>query len=396
MGEGFIVRKGGGGAVTEQALAPTITEVSINGEIGEIKFTITNNDSETAVILYETNDTLPDENSIELAGGATSDTLTITGLIISPAILYASANVVGKVKSNITEKSFTFIEPTYTAATGGDILEYDLDGKRYRSHTFTSNGTFEVTTAGDGDRNKVDYLIIAGGGGGGYPLSGPGGGGGAGGYRTTLGTSGGNSLEESKVTVTATPYSVTIGAGGNLASNSTPTNGNNSSVSFPSSIISIGGGGGGPSGVFRAISLYSGGSGGGGGRRSSEAAFLGGLGTAGQGTDGGNGNSGSTASSASGGGGGAGQVGSNASSSYPGNGGDGLGNVLRTGSTENRAGGGGGGSARSTPRPPGTGGLGGGGSSNVNAEVNTGSGGGVYSNGGSGLVVIRYEILPTV
>jgi hypothetical protein len=108
------------------------------------------------------------------------------------------------------------VPKNYTFATGGDVLTYQLDGKWYRSHTFLSNGNFVVSQVGDtaGDRDKVDYLIIAGGGGGGGHTDGRGGGGGAGGYRTTNGTSGANSSAESKVTVSAQSYSVVIGAGG--------------------------------------------------------------------------------------------------------------------------------------------------------------------------------------
>ena len=59
------------------------------------------------------------------------------------------------------------------AATGGTITTVDTD---YKVHTFTSSGTFTVTTAPD----YVEYLVIAGGGGGAsYQF---GGGGGAGGY----------------------------------------------------------------------------------------------------------------------------------------------------------------------------------------------------------------------
>ena len=60
------------------------------------------------------------------------------------------------------------------SATGGTITEINDDGVNYRVHTFTSSGTFEVTS-GSGE---VEYLIVAGGGSGG---EGHGGGGGAGG-----------------------------------------------------------------------------------------------------------------------------------------------------------------------------------------------------------------------
>ena len=79
------------------------------------------------------------------------------------------------------------------AATGGTVT---TDGD-YKVHTFTSGGTFTVTSAPD----VVEYLVIAGGGGGAsYSY---GGGGGAGGYRTAA-----------DFAVTATAYSITVGGGG--------------------------------------------------------------------------------------------------------------------------------------------------------------------------------------
>jgi hypothetical protein len=139
--------------------------------------------------------------------------------------------------------------------------------------------------------------------------------------------------------------------------------------------------------------LHAGGSSGGsGGGRHSGAAF---AGVSGQGHAGGVGlNSG---------GGGAGSVGINAGATER-SGGNGLSNTLRTGIAETRAGGGGG--------PGGTvGGSGGGGNGGNNTTavdatagtVNTGSGGGgsrfsegAGAAGGSGIVVIRYEIAPSV
>ena len=53
-------------------------------------------------------------------------------------------------------------------ATGGTITTNGL----YKIHTFTSSGTFNVTTGG-----QMDALIVAGGGGGGYVASYYGGGG---------------------------------------------------------------------------------------------------------------------------------------------------------------------------------------------------------------------------
>ena len=398
MADGFIVRRGG--AVTEQALAPTITKVSTTNT--SITFTITNNDASTAVILWEVDDATPDANSIELAAAATSSNITVTGLTEDVEYdVYATANVTGKVKSNVTTIAITAETPiNYTAATGGTTLEYDSGGKRYKSHTFTSDGTFTVTTVGDAidDRNKVDYLIIAGGGsGGGSFVSG---GGGAGGYRTTLGTSGANSSAESKVVVTAQAYSIDVGSGGSSVGDA--TNGNSGVNSSALGITTTGGGFGASGTAATSRNGGNGGSGGGAGRPAPGGSFSGGSGTANEGFAGGD----TTRGVGGAGGGGASQEGQDSLSggTKAGDGGDGLGNLLRTGSTENRAGGGGG----SSDTQEGLGGLGGGGnggnaSAGGNGTANTGSGGGGASltssnsgQGGSGIVVIRYEIAPSV
>jgi hypothetical protein len=403
MAEGFIVRKGG--VVTEQAATPTITEVSNTDT--EIVFTITNNDASTAVILWEVDDSSPDANSLELATGVTSSNITVDSLADDTThIVYATANVTGKIKSEVASESITTDPtPTYTAATGGATEEYDDGGKRYKSHTFTSNGTFEVTTVGNGDRNKVDYLIIAGGGGGTSASGAPGGGGGAGGYRTTFGTQGRLGTLDPKVVVSVASYGVTIGLGGVGAETQedNSTNGQNTTVSFPESIVAIGGGRGAVFGIN--ADGRPGGCGGGAGVSSGASdVFPGGVGTANQGFDGGRGFGGSGSVRAPGGGGGAGEVGGEGLGTPGNKGGDGLSSIIRTGSAEFRAGGGGG--ARDSGG--GAGGLGGGtsgGSGNrSNASANSGSGGGGNvglpgydaGSGGSGIVIIRYEIAPSV
>jgi hypothetical protein len=404
MADGFIVRRGG--KVSEQALAPTITEVSVTDS--SITFTIKNNDTETATIVYRIDDLTAEGESISLAGGATSSNITASGLDAETEyIVFATANVTGKVKSNVTQLAIETDEPIiFTAATGGTTNDYNLDGKRYRSHTFTTDANFVVTTAGNGDRNKVDYLIIAGGAGGG---GNSGGGGGAGGYLTTLGATAGDVANQTKFTVTAQTYGVVIGSGGagsggagSGGAGDTGANGTNSSVF---SVSSTGGGGGGGGGGFNAGE--NGGSGGGGADITDSSKV--GLGTTGQGRDGGGSAGISGNNQAGGGGGGAGQVGGNASSNVGGNGGDGLANLLRTGSNETRAGGGGG--TTRISGTAGTGGAGGGGNGGVpnsgtgfNATANTGSGGGgggrnggslAGGNGADGIVIIRYEIAPS-
>lgn len=259
-------------------------------------------------------------------------------------------------------------------ATGGDTIMTD---GTYWYHTFISSGTFTPAK-----RISCDYLVVAGGGAGAGRGSRGGGGGGAGGLRSTVtATGGGGSLESALSLAANTGYTVTVGAGG-AGNPSTITSGSNSVFS---TITSTGGGAGSYS-----DGGFTGGSGGGG----DGTGTSGGLGTANQGYAGGNGGGGY----AGGGGGGAGAIGSNGSST--GGGGNGVA-VAITGSSVTYAGGGGGGGTGGG----GTGGSGGGGagSSSTNGTAgtaNTGGGGGgsgsstdfLNSNGGSGIVIVRYAV----
>lgn len=387
MGEAFLVRKGGGG---KQSIAPTITEVST--AVGEITFTITNNDEATAVILYELGDTTPDANSIELAAGATSGNLTISGLTSSPVTIYAVSVVAEKTTSLLAEQAFTFTPLVYTAATGGTTVDYNVDvtggQKTYRSHVFTSNGDFVVTQVGNvSGLELADYLIVAGGG---YGRST--GGGGAGGFRTTIGVSGGNSLPENKVTLTTQTYPVVVGAGG-----TTSSKGGDSSAF---SITSLGGG--------TAAVTTPGTHGSGAGRDAGGTSTIY-AGTPGQGHDGG-----MNVNSAGAGGGGAGALGGNGGgTTYGGGGGAGLATLLLPDTAnygqlfeEQRWFAGGGGGGTYSTGWGGGGGRGGGGRGGGNytsdttaGGANTGGGGGGGRGGskpgGSGIVIVRYEIAST-
>ena len=252
----------------------------------------------------------------------------------------------------------------FIEATGGTIFTYADGGKFYKSHTFTSSENFVVNSLStEPDKNQVDYLIVAGGGGSGIQVPGVsnGGGGGGGGYRTTFGTQGGLGTLDSKVTVAVQSYGVTIGGGG-----STQSQGQNSSVF---GVSSIGGGRGGTDTVGG-----NGGSGGGGAGRNTFV-FAGGNGTANQGFNGAPSHT-PVSSFIPGGGGGAGEQGK-----VNNVGGDGLSSTIRNGTPEFRAGG----------APDG---LGGGGTANQpNGVANTGGGGRSNTgNGGSGIVIIRYEV----
>jgi len=104
MADGFIVRRGGG--VTEQALAPTITEVSVTDS--SITFTVTNNDAETATIAFRVSSVTASGQTISLASNTTSSNITVSGLDDDTTFtVFATANVTGKVKSEVAEKEIT-------------------------------------------------------------------------------------------------------------------------------------------------------------------------------------------------------------------------------------------------------------------------------------------------
>ena len=271
-------------------------------------------------------------------------------------------------------------------ATGG-VISSDTD---YFYHSFYATSTFTPSQS-----LTCDYLVVAGGGGGGRV----GGGGGAGGLRSTVTATGGGGSLETALSVTATGYTITVGAGG-AGSTSRSAKGTNGSNSVFSTITSDGGGGG---GSFNATYMAgaNGGSGGG-GSWDSNGTPTGGTRTVNQGFNGGTGGTGGSA-----GGGGAGVIGNNPSSGVGGNGGNGVATSI-SGSSVTYAGGGGGGGGESGPSQTaaGLGGSGGGGAGSVgtsNATAGTlntggggggsrdqGAGGGNGGTGGSGVVIIRY------
>ena len=277
----------------------------------------------------------------------------------------------------------------FTKATGGIISE----DSTYTYHVFGASGTFTPKQS-----LTADVLIIAGGGGGGWD---GGAGGGAGGL-----------VYSTSQSLTATGYTVSVGAGGAGGISSTAQGKDGTSSSF-NSVSATGGGGG---GRWSAIAGNTGGSGGGGGAGFSSGG-TGGAGTSGQGYAGGNGVNDGSARYGGGGGGGAGAAGSNAvAGTGGGNGGAGSSSYSSwgaiTGTGQNVSGtyyyaaGGGGSGGNTSGTTIGYGGYGGGGNGGryeskpgVAALINTGSGGGGAGDaaaggsggaGGSGIVIIRY------
>jgi hypothetical protein len=237
----------------------------------------------------------------------------------------------------------------------------------------------------------IEYLLIGGGGGGGMgrrAVQGGGGGGGAGGY-----------LSGSLTLNTGSSYSITIGSGGIGASTSSLAANGGDTIAF--SLTAFGGGAGGTSWTG---SLQPDGSNGGcgGGSAFSSSIFS-------TGSQGGNGAKSGAPSNSNGGGGG----GANENAPVPGgSGGNGGSGKLWLDVQDTYYAGGGGGGNGSIFSTGGTGGVGGGGTgANENAfatagTTNTGGGGGggyyantfglnsYGANGGSGVVVIRYNGTP--
>jgi hypothetical protein len=255
-----------------------------------------------------------------------------TGAMVLPAGTTAqrpASPVVGMIRFNTT---LGYLEEFRLAqwlplsqvflAIGGVETLISSGGRNYKVHTFTSSGAFTVQAGS----TAVEYLVVAGGGGG--------------------------------ASYTGSAY-----IGGLRGANS-----------VFGSITSIGGGGGKAWNVG-AADTPDGGSGGGGGANTT----AGGSGTSGQGFAGGTGQQ--TTRLTGGGGGGASAVGANATTTNNGNGGTGVSSSIN-GTATFRAGGGGGGSWNSGGGYiAGSGGAGGGGNGAISAR---GSDGTPNTGGGAG------------
>jgi hypothetical protein len=363
---------------------------------------------------FDTNKvTLVQNGSDKIGGSALNATLETEGIAVTLVFIDSTQGWL------VTDDGLQSVAETnpYMVATGGTITNTPT----CRIHTFTGPGTFTVCKiATSAVNNEVSYVVVAGGGAGGGAnggSTGGAGGGGAGGYRETkspvtpytASPLDGQPSAPNRITVTATSFPITVGAGAAGVSNLA---GNSGSVSTFSTITSAGGGGGGarapsPSDVGDGLN---GGSGGGGSYGASQD------GTAGSGNtppttppQGNNGAAYSTFETGSrpGGGGGAGATGFAAGGNCRGGNG-GTGTTSSINGTPTARAGGGGGAAGPLPTAGGTGGPGGGANGSSGAAsnagtANTGGGGGARSGacqgsnttggaGGSGIVIIRYKI----
>ena len=117
-------------------------------------------------------------------------------------------------------------DETFQAVGGITQVYTHPNGNDYKSHKFTANGTFTVTSG----TSDVDVLLVGGGGGGGGSH---GGGGGAGGFKVLA-----------DLSVLTQVYPVTVGAGGNRGTQNNEA-GSKGGDSVVFSQTAEGGGGGG-------------------------------------------------------------------------------------------------------------------------------------------------------
>jgi len=318
-------------------------------------------------------------NGSKVDGACSSGSITTDGE--STTLIYVDGT---KGWTSILDSTTNTYGAQYIAATGGTITNSPCGD--YKIHTFTSDGCFSVSNAGNsGGSNKVSYLVVAGGGG--ANCAGAGGGGFREGKCTSDPYTASPLVAPDGLSVSLQTYPITVGGGGARASGGPNTNTNGSNSIF-SSITSAGGGKAGFSTTGAA-----GGSGGG------STSTTGGAGNTPPVAPP-QGNPGGTASGYSAGGGGAISAGGN----YPGPvlGGTGATSSI-TASPVGYSGGGGGASpcTGSVAREPS--GSGGAGIAGAQPAPGTqcgvtnrgGGGGGVYCGtqgaGGSGIVIIRYK-----
>ena len=384
-GEGYFVNTTGGAITVTLPASPSV------GNIVAIKDYANTADTNAITIA---------RNGSNIDGGTVDPTITAEGGAV--ALVYADATKGWLIVEAARKSDLTFAE--FVAATGGTITT----SGDFKIHTFTGPGTFCVSNAGNASGSTtLEYIVVAGGGAGGVNRRG---GGGAGGFRFASPSLAPATYPAKPlaapagITAAVQAYPITVGSGA-TGSNSCTTNDGSNSVF--STITSTGGGGAWTKTPSAAGDGGPGGSGGGG----YEAPGSGGSGNTppvspAQGTDGGTGGSGG--SNSGGGGGGALVAGTNQDSSNPGApGGNGAGVPNAFGTSGQNCGSfyyfsGGGGGGTSPAGSASTGGLGGGGAGNTSGNgtagtTNTGGGGGgagqggCGSNGGSGIVIIRYK-----
>ena len=145
---------------------------------------------------------------------------------------------------NVQDSTSNAIGRAFLTATGGTVTT----SGDFKIHSFTGPGTFCVSALSNvAADNTVSYIVVAGGGGGSGQTSNGGGGAGAGGFREFKGPADSYTASplngSTPITVTATAFPITVGAGGvGPAQSSNGAWGTKGSNSQFSTIISAGGG----------------------------------------------------------------------------------------------------------------------------------------------------------
>ena len=192
-----------GSAWLSTHLIPVISGLSGNITSGTgTTLTLTVSDTTSTInVIYKVGGTEVGRNTgVSVSSGSASCTVPsgVHGQSVGATVVVTIENTA---KGNV-ESSTSRTTVVQGIATGGTVSTYESGGTNYKVHKFTSSANFVVPTGLT--LSNCNIVIVGGGGGSGaYGNGGGGGGGGGGGYGNATVTS-----------LTAGTYSITIGAGG--------------------------------------------------------------------------------------------------------------------------------------------------------------------------------------
>ena len=162
-GEGYFVN------TTSSAVTMTLPASPSAGDIVAVK---------DYLMTFATNNLTIARNGEPINGGSVTDIeISTNGASVMLVYVDGTQGWLATLDDSSTLKGETFI-----VASGGT----ETVSGNFKMHTFTSSGTFTVSSlSGNPPSNAIDYLVVAGGGGGGGSGSAGGSGGGAGGFRVS-------------------------------------------------------------------------------------------------------------------------------------------------------------------------------------------------------------------
>ena len=214
----------------------------INTTAGAITVTLPSSPTAGDIIALKDYAGTWDDNNVTLGRGGSK----INGICACATLSTQSQSVTlvyvdgTKGWQDIHDSTSSVTGEAFISASGGNAT---LTCGNYKTHVFTADGCFAVSSIGSPANNKLEYLVVAGGGSaGGYY-----GAGGAGGFRyyTSLDPAGSPLNAPAGVCASVSTYPISVGAGG-AANPSAPGigayKGNNGSNSTGVGITSTGGG----------------------------------------------------------------------------------------------------------------------------------------------------------